>query len=154
MVIPLSCALRSFSSTWSSCPSFYVHSFMILLIISCTKSCGLVAISPCHFHLHHMLLMPSLKHFTHGISNLVSLITKTKLGLSTGHLPGGDGATVIFSRECRSWCIALEWHWTGNRPRCGGAAALFIQRGISVFGHRLGGDGAPPLGWWCLSSDS
>jgi hypothetical protein len=29
-----------------------------------------------------MLLMPSLKHFTHGISNLVSLITKTKLGLS------------------------------------------------------------------------
>jgi hypothetical protein len=28
------------------------------------------------------LLMPNLKHLTHGISNLVSLITKTKLGLS------------------------------------------------------------------------
>jgi predicted component of type VI protein secretion system len=26
--------------------------------------------------------MPNLKHLTHGISNLVSLITKTKLGLS------------------------------------------------------------------------
>jgi hypothetical protein len=29
------------------------------------------------------LLMPTSKHLTHGISNLVSLITKTKLGLST-----------------------------------------------------------------------
>jgi hypothetical protein len=28
--------------------------------------------------------MPNLKHLTHGISNLVSLITKTKLGLSVG----------------------------------------------------------------------
>jgi hypothetical protein len=31
----------------------------------------------------HVLLMPNSKHLTHGISNLVSLITKTKLGLST-----------------------------------------------------------------------
>jgi hypothetical protein len=30
------------------------------------------------------LLMPNSKHLTHGISNLVSLITKTKLGLSKG----------------------------------------------------------------------
>jgi hypothetical protein len=29
-----------------------------------------------------MLLMPNSKHLTHSISNLVSLITKTKLGLS------------------------------------------------------------------------
>jgi hypothetical protein len=29
------------------------------------------------------LLMPNSKYLTHGISNLVSLITKTKLGLST-----------------------------------------------------------------------
>jgi hypothetical protein len=29
----------------------------------------------------HVLLMPNSKHLTHGISNLVSLITKTKLGL-------------------------------------------------------------------------
>jgi hypothetical protein len=28
--------------------------------------------------------MPNSKHLTHGISNLVSLITKTKLGLSLG----------------------------------------------------------------------
>jgi hypothetical protein len=30
--------------------------------------------------------MPSSKHLTHGISNLVSLITKTKLGLSVPSL--------------------------------------------------------------------
>jgi hypothetical protein len=30
-----------------------------------------------------VLLMPNSKHLTHDISNLVSLITKTKLGLST-----------------------------------------------------------------------
>jgi hypothetical protein len=29
-----------------------------------------------------VLLVPNSKHLTHGISNLVSLITKTKLGLS------------------------------------------------------------------------
>jgi hypothetical protein len=47
---------------------------MILLIISCTKSCGLVAISPCHFHLHHMLLMPSLITLDHiTLATLVSL---------------------------------------------------------------------------------
>jgi hypothetical protein len=33
----------------------------------------------------HVLLMPNSKHLTHGISNLVSLITKTKLGLSDFH---------------------------------------------------------------------
>jgi hypothetical protein len=31
----------------------------------------------------HVLLMPNSKHLTRGISNLVSLITKTKLGLSS-----------------------------------------------------------------------
>jgi hypothetical protein len=30
--------------------------------------------------------MPNSKHLTHGISNLVSLITKTKLGLSVGEV--------------------------------------------------------------------
>jgi hypothetical protein len=30
----------------------------------------------------HVLLMPNSKHLTHDISNLVSLITKTKLELS------------------------------------------------------------------------
>jgi hypothetical protein len=33
-----------------------------------------------------VLLVPNSKHLTHGISNLVSLITKTKLGLSTVRL--------------------------------------------------------------------
>jgi hypothetical protein len=32
--------------------------------------------------------MPTSKHLTHGISNLVSLITKTKLGLSPMELLG------------------------------------------------------------------
>jgi hypothetical protein len=51
-----------------------VHYFMILLIISCTKSCGLVAISPCHFYLHHMLLMPCLITLDHiTLATLVSL---------------------------------------------------------------------------------
>jgi hypothetical protein len=79
----LPCALRSFSSTWSSSPSFYVHSFMILLIISYTRSCGLVAISLCHLLLHHVCCLCLIQTTWHnGISNLVSLITKTKLGLS------------------------------------------------------------------------
>jgi hypothetical protein len=33
-----------------------------------------------------VLLMPNSKHLTHGISNLVSLITKTKVGLSLNEL--------------------------------------------------------------------
>jgi hypothetical protein len=32
----------------------------------------------------HVLFMPNLNHLIHGINNLVSLITKTKLGLSQG----------------------------------------------------------------------
>jgi hypothetical protein len=83
MVIPLSCAPRSFSSTWSSCPLFYVHSFMIFPIISCTKTCGLVAISLCHLLLHHVCCLYLIQTTWHNdISNLVSLITKIKLGLS------------------------------------------------------------------------
>jgi hypothetical protein len=35
-----------------------------------------------HASSSHVLLMPNSFHLTHGISNLVSLITKTKLGLS------------------------------------------------------------------------
>jgi transposase InsO family protein len=35
--------------------------------------------------------MPGSKHLTHGISNLVSLITKTKLGLSLGPFPKARG---------------------------------------------------------------
>jgi hypothetical protein len=37
----------------------------------------------------HVLLMPNSIHLTQGISNLVSLITKTKLGLSTGRMGPG-----------------------------------------------------------------
>jgi hypothetical protein len=37
----------------------------------------------------HVLLVPNSKHLTHGISNLVSLITKTKLGLSHTHCGSG-----------------------------------------------------------------
>jgi hypothetical protein len=39
----------------------------------------------------HVLLMPNLNHLTHGISNLVSLIIKTKLGLSPAQDDVGGG---------------------------------------------------------------
>jgi hypothetical protein len=39
----------------------------------------------------HVLLMPNLNHLTHDISNLMSLITKIKLGLSAEVGEGGGG---------------------------------------------------------------
>jgi hypothetical protein len=41
--------------------------------------------------------MPNSKHLTHGISNLVSLITKTKLGLSALALSALAGVKVAGS---------------------------------------------------------
>jgi hypothetical protein len=52
----------------------------------------------------HVLLMPSLKHLTHGISNLVSLITKTKLGLSGEHKMSRASAPVGH-RELHRWSV-------------------------------------------------
>jgi hypothetical protein len=75
MVIPLPCALSSFSSTWSSCTLYYVHHHHLW-------SCGHHSMP--HAPSSRVLLVPNSKHLTHGISNLVSLITKTKLGLSAG----------------------------------------------------------------------
>jgi hypothetical protein len=43
--------------------------------------------------------MPNSKHLTHGISNLVSLITKTKLGLSVIQLAKEAGATEENERQ-------------------------------------------------------
>jgi hypothetical protein len=48
--------------------------------------------------------MPNLKHLTHGISNLVSLITKTKLGLS--HPPVFTHATDPLEDD--DWLRAVE----------------------------------------------
>jgi hypothetical protein len=58
-------------------------STMIIISCSCTISlwsCGHHSWPP--IPSSHVLLIPNSKHLTHGISNLVSLITKTKLGLS------------------------------------------------------------------------
>jgi hypothetical protein len=58
---------------------------MIIISCPCTISlwsCGHHSLP--HTPSSHVLLMSNLKHLTHGISNLVSLITKTKLGLSPG----------------------------------------------------------------------
>jgi hypothetical protein len=85
MVIPLPCALSSFFYTWSSCPSYFVHlhhdhHFICPCTIS-LWSCGHHSLP--HTPSSHVLLMPNSKHLTHDISNLVSLITKTKLGFSS-----------------------------------------------------------------------
>jgi hypothetical protein len=58
-------------------------STMIIILSPCTISlwsCGHHSLP--HTPSSHVLLMPNSKHLTHGISDLVSLITKTKLGLS------------------------------------------------------------------------
>jgi hypothetical protein len=60
---------------------------MIILSCPCTNSlwsCSHHSLP--HTPSSHVLLMPNSKHLTHGISNLVSLITKTKLGLSSSPL--------------------------------------------------------------------
>jgi hypothetical protein len=61
-----------------------------------------VATTPCHIHLHHMCcLCLTQKHLTQGISNLVSLIIKIKLGLSVAW-PDTDTASGHFDRRVRS----------------------------------------------------
>jgi hypothetical protein len=65
-----------------------------------------------------VLLMPNLKHLTYGISNLVSLITKTKLRLSRAWLglrpsPGGPRlACVLATSSC---CRTEPWLLTSSR---------------------------------------
>jgi hypothetical protein len=62
---------------------FMCISTMIIISCPCTISlwsCGHLSLP--HTPSSHVLLVPNSKHLTHGISNLVSLITKTKLGLS------------------------------------------------------------------------
>jgi hypothetical protein len=145
MVIPLSCALSSFSSTWSSCPSFYVHSFMILLIISCTKSCSLVAISLCHLLLHHVYCLCLIQTTWHnGISNLVSLITKTKFGLSATWLPRLVGHVGLPSRghdlplqRARMCCVR------GSAQRPGYFFFLFSKKYVYIRYELLGSQGMP-----------
>jgi hypothetical protein len=64
-----------------------------MIIISCPCT---ISLWSCGHHSlprtpsSHVLLMPNSQHLTHGISNLVSLITKTKLGLSTAWSSGGS----------------------------------------------------------------
>jgi hypothetical protein len=84
---------------------------MILLIISCTKICGLVAISLCHLLLHHVCCLCLIQTTWHnGISNLVSLITKTKLGLSARHYWRTGLCPWALQWRAETWLRSCEAH--------------------------------------------
>jgi hypothetical protein len=53
-----------------------------------------------------VLLMPNSNHLSYGISNLVSLITKTKLGLSRSSC----GDNMFFCLMC----LQLHWLFSGG----------------------------------------
>jgi hypothetical protein len=85
--------------------------------------------------------MPNSKHLTHDISNLVSLINKTKLGLSVPGLDTGDG--VEAGRD-----------WRGHEGPLD-AAALVDPDEPEVVEHLIGGSlGGWGLGAVVLSSDA
>jgi hypothetical protein len=109
MIIPL---------PWSFCSMSISSCLITMIIVSCVSPpwssfyvhtpslCDLVATTPYHIHLHHVLLMPNSKHLTHGISNLVSLITKTKLRLSPW-----PPLTSMLCIGCSSWASGRQAHW-------------------------------------------
>jgi hypothetical protein len=78
---------KPYGYTFALIPLFHVHLLMLdhhnHHFMCITTSCDLVAITLCHILLHHVCCL-CLTHSTwyNSISNLVSLITKTKLGLS------------------------------------------------------------------------
>jgi hypothetical protein len=82
-----------------------------------------------HTSSSHVLLMPNSKHLTYGINNLVSLITKTKLGLSEPRSPerrgharwsGGVWPVAALARVVGRFCTAREetdgWGPRGEPP--------------------------------------
>jgi hypothetical protein len=77
-----------------------------MIIISCPCTISLWSCdhhSLPHTPSLHMLLMLNSKHLTHDISNLVSLITKTKLGLSDIRLEQWN----IWNIHLKHTCIAI-----------------------------------------------
>jgi hypothetical protein len=60
-----------------------------------------------HIPSSHVLLMPNSKHLTHGINNLVSLITKTKLGLSHMDVTKIDRDVVYIIKVAHIYCKLL-----------------------------------------------
>jgi hypothetical protein len=85
-----------------------------MIIISCP--CTISLLSCGHHSLprtpsSHVLLMPNSKHLTHDISNLVSLITKTKLWAFTRRWVEG-----VFSR---SKCASISQICKSEPPRAG-----------------------------------
>jgi hypothetical protein len=109
MIIPLS---------WSLCFTSISTCLITLIIILCASPpwssfhvhalslCDLVTTTPCHMLLHYVCCL-YLTHSTwyNSISNLVLLITKTKLGLSVARHPGRAGA-----EGDRRW----PWHTTSS----------------------------------------
>jgi hypothetical protein len=106
------------SLPWSFCSMSISSCLITMIIVSCVSPpwssfyvhtpslCDLVATTPYHIHLHHVLLMPNSKHLTHGISNLVSLITKTKLRLSPW-----PPLTSMLCIGCSSWASGHLARW-------------------------------------------
>jgi hypothetical protein len=95
-------------------------STMIIISCPCTISlwsCGHHSLP--HTPSSHVLLMPNSKHSTHGISNLVSLITKTKLGLSVG--PGSDRFNPLWTLLDHVGPSLCGVRWWVRRPgsNCG-----------------------------------
>jgi hypothetical protein len=100
MIIPL---------PWTLCSMSIFSCLITMIIISypCTISlwsCGDHSLP--HTPSSHVLLMPNSIHLTHVISNLVSLITKTKLGLSTSK-PVCDGTPPTHGGAR----LLLWWRW-------------------------------------------
>jgi hypothetical protein len=61
----------------------------------------------------HVLLMPNSNHLTRGISNLVSLITKTKLGLSSGLIAHTCEPALTPNIQCSPY-FEQGAHWKCN----------------------------------------
>jgi hypothetical protein len=84
----------------------------------------------------HVLLMPNLNHLTHGISNLVSLITKTKLGLSKSlwlHQKKHQFRLRKGRKASRELCVIGQWIQKKH-----GIRATFGERRVTMgLEHKL-----------------
>jgi hypothetical protein len=111
-------------------------STMIIISCPCTNSlwsCGHHSLP--HTPSSHVLLMSNSKHLTHGISNLVSLITKTKLGLSL--LSWGRWSEGV-ERLTRGHASRSFSRWA-NEPRAGRSVVEVPRRTWRGRGVRVEG---------------
>jgi hypothetical protein len=90
------------------------HHFMCIstmIVISCPCIISLWSYgyhSLPHTPSSHVLLMPNSNHLTHDISNLVLLITKTKLGLSSTKLRERESFLSKWMSEWRRWPLGAK----------------------------------------------